>query len=173
MDELNAWFEFFDLTTELSSRAAKYGYVELIKWLFEQSDLYDLTTDLASRAAKYGHLELVKWLIDQGADFTPEICENALSNGYVHIVKWAREEGYEWSPQTHCWIIKLWKNDEYCPYKRNEPFLWDTLDYLRRPSLKDVRGMVSFLVMQPTYLNMPEKMAALQILQKNLTSVNY
>ena len=127
MDELNAWFEFFDLTTELSSRAAKYGYVELIKWLFEQSDLYDLTTDLASRAAKYGHLELVKWLIDQGADFTPEICENALSNGYVHIVKWAREEGYEWSPQTHCWIIKLWKNDEYCPYKRNEPFLWGHL----------------------------------------------
>ena len=127
VDEVNAWFDFFDLTTKLVSQAVRYGHLELIKWFLEQDADSFFTTELACKAARYGRLKILKWFLEQGVEFTPGICENALIVGYIHIVKWAREEGYDCTPQPHYWEIKSWKEEEYCPYNCKEPFLWGHL----------------------------------------------
>ena len=56
-----------------------YGEREVSAWF----DFFDYTTKIACTAAKYGHLELVKWLVEQGADLVPKICKKAAFGGFI------------------------------------------------------------------------------------------
>jgi hypothetical protein len=78
--------------------AAKYGHLDLLKYLFKCGYIFD--SQLILPAAHSGNLNMVKWLvIEKKCTFEWEAYEYAAFKGHLEIVKWAREQGYVWQDE--------------------------------------------------------------------------
>lgn len=69
-------------------RAAKYGDLEIIKWLHvNHSDKF--TQSVMNKAAKYGHLYIVKWLRENRTEgCNSRAVTGAAKNGHLRVIKW-------------------------------------------------------------------------------------
>lgn len=76
--------------------AAEHGYIDIIKWLYDNRSEY-YSGEALSNAAGKGHLELVKWLFNNRPyeisslwtdDNIKIAIDRAAYSGYLDIVKW-------------------------------------------------------------------------------------
>jgi len=78
-------------------KAARYGHLEVVKYLLEQGADLHVDNDYPLRkAARYGHLEVVKYLLEQGADLHVDNdypLRYAAENGHLEVVKYLLEQG--------------------------------------------------------------------------------
>ena len=87
------------LRTRVLSDVILPGSVALAKWALAEGcpreDEYETMTEAA---AKYGHLELVKWLCGEGGFAMDEmLMEYAAMGANLELVRWLRAEGCPWS----------------------------------------------------------------------------
>ena len=77
--------------------AAKYGYLDIVKYLVEHgADIHDDDYRAVCRASEYGHLNVVKYLVEHGADIHADYDASlqwASQNGHLDIVKYLVEQG--------------------------------------------------------------------------------
>ncbi len=62
--------------------AAKYGRLEMLKWLREQD--YPWDEDVPIGAIKYGHIDTFSWAIDNGCPYNRERCMDTVDKFSVH-----------------------------------------------------------------------------------------
>lgn len=76
----------------------KYKNTHLIEWL--QYHRVEPTEKVCVKAAKYGHLEMLKLAKEKGCKLTADVCHFAAHNGHLHILKWARKNDCPWNEFT-------------------------------------------------------------------------
>ena len=79
-------------------QSARYGYLELVKYLAENGADINANNDYAFRqSARYGHLEVVKYLVEHGRADIHANNDYALGlsakNGHLDVVKFLVENG--------------------------------------------------------------------------------
>ena len=79
--------------------AARYGQVELVKWLCGEGG-FTMDEYVMMGAAWGGNLELVRWLRAEGCPWNWGTCFVAVDNGHVEVLRWARENGCPWNART-------------------------------------------------------------------------
>lgn len=96
------------LTTAVFVEAARYGKIEIIKWLKEEKN-YAFTdgrsnnkTDfIMFEALHYGNTDIADWLIEEGCDFDGQILVHGLAHiSNLRVLKWMKEKGFALSPLT-------------------------------------------------------------------------
>jgi hypothetical protein len=73
------------------AEAAKYGYLDVIKFARENNCI--LTLDIAANAALYGHLHVLQW-VKENYGISEETCINAIKGKHLDIIKWLMDERY-------------------------------------------------------------------------------
>ncbi len=72
--------------------ASAYGRLDMIKLLIENGTGWD--SFMSSRAARYGHLNIIIWAKEKGFDINiTHLFEIAIRCGHLNIVKWVIEGG--------------------------------------------------------------------------------
>ena len=79
--------------------AARYGQVELVKWLCGEGG-FAMDVRVMAWAAKGGNLELVQWLRAEGCRWDADTCHWAVDHGHEELLRWARENGCPWDAYT-------------------------------------------------------------------------
>jgi hypothetical protein len=75
--------------------AAKYGHLEVIKWL-HVNRTEGCTYWAMNYAAEHGHLEVVKWLrVNRTESCTYWAMHGAAENGHLEVIKWLYENRTE------------------------------------------------------------------------------
>ena len=72
--------------------AARYGQVELVKWLCGEGG-FAVDEDVMWWAACSGNLELVQFLRGEGCPWDWNTCSEAVDKGHVEVLRWVRENG--------------------------------------------------------------------------------
>ena len=90
------------LRTRMRSDVIGPGSVALVKWaLAEGCPREDEYETIAEAAARYGHLELVKWLCGEGGFAMNEaVMAKAARSGNLELVQFLRGEGCPWDTWT-------------------------------------------------------------------------
>ena len=86
----------------MAQLAARYGHLELLKWLCGEGAFTMNKTVMAS-AAVSGNLQLVQWLRGEGCPWDQTTCWYAVEKGRVEVLRWARENGCAWDAATRDW----------------------------------------------------------------------
>ena len=86
----------------MAHSAARYGHLELVRWLCGEPGFAMNETVMAS-AASSGNLGLVRWLRGEGCRWDCQACLHAVYKGHVEVLRWARENGCEWEADTRDW----------------------------------------------------------------------
>ena len=73
------------------------------RYKFENST-FDLGSNYCKRAARYGYLEVLRWLRSRGFDWG-DVCEEAAKHRHLDVIKWARENGCPWSKQMYAYAL--------------------------------------------------------------------
>ena len=79
--------------------AARYGHVELVKWLCGEGG-FAVDEGVMANAACSGNLEILQWLRGEGCPWNSGTCAMAVENGHVEVLRWARENGCKWDAYT-------------------------------------------------------------------------
>ena len=69
--------------------AAKFGHLELLKWLHEQGCPWDCLT--FSNAAGFGNIEMLEWLYQMKCPWDSTACSQAIDAGNWDALKWLLE----------------------------------------------------------------------------------
>ncbi len=104
----------------LCTYAAKYGYLDILKWLRENGCPWSEDTCVA--AASMGHLHILQWARENGCPWDEETCSSAAEYGHLDILQWARRNGCPWDEETcssaadygHLDILQ-WAIENGCP----------------------------------------------------------
>ena len=75
--------------------AARYGQVELVKWLCGEGG-FAMDEYVMGWAARSGNLELVQFLRGEGCPWSYLTCSRAVNKGHVEVLRWVRENGCPW-----------------------------------------------------------------------------
>ena len=78
--------------------AAKYGHLELVKWLCGEGG-FAMDESVMLSAAGSGNLQLVQWLRAEGCPWDQDTCYRAVERGHVETLRWARENGCPWDAE--------------------------------------------------------------------------
>lgn len=70
--------------------AIQYGDHEMVKWLYERKCGGEESCNIA---AKYGHLDILKWLRSEKFYWNYLTCKEAADNNHLEILKWLIENG--------------------------------------------------------------------------------
>ena len=79
--------------------AARYGQLELVKWLCGEGG-FAMDEGLITSAARGGNLEMIQWLRGEGCPWDFMTCYWAVDQGHVEVLRWARENGCPWNRYT-------------------------------------------------------------------------
>ena len=81
--------------------AAKYGHLELVKWLCKEGG-FAMDEGVVRLAASSGNLELLRWLRGEGCPWDSATCSVAVAKAHVEVLRWARKNGCRWraNPET-------------------------------------------------------------------------
>ena len=89
--------EFESYMNHMLYEAAKYGYLDIVKYLVEHgANIHDSDYDTVCCASKYGHLEIVEYLVEHGANiyaWDDYPLRWASYNGHLDVVKYLVEQG--------------------------------------------------------------------------------
>ena len=83
----------------MAHSAARYGHLELVRWLCGERGFAMNETVMAS-AASSGNLGLVRWLRGSGCKWDYQACLHAVYKGHVEVLRWARANGCPWTAYT-------------------------------------------------------------------------
>jgi len=83
----------------MAHSAARYGHLELVRWLCRERGFAMNETVMAS-AASSGNLGLVRWLRGSGCKWDYQACLHAVYKGHVEVLRWARANGCPWTAYT-------------------------------------------------------------------------
>ena len=83
----------------MAHEAARYGHLELVKWLCGEKG-FAIDGWVMMEAAWSGNLELVQFLRGEGCPRTYNTCRRAVDGGHVEVLRWARENGCQWGTAT-------------------------------------------------------------------------
>ena len=114
----------FDVSEGAYLEAAKFGRVEMLRFLRERSP-DDYSSIVISKAAFYRQLETVKFLIEQGTLMDASACCFAALGGSIEILQHLRSQGCPWDERT-CWMATIarslpilkWARDNGCPWDK-------------------------------------------------------
>ena len=82
--------------------AARYGQVELVKWLCGEGG-FAMNEGVMAWAAMSGNLELVRWLRGEGCPWNMWTCAHASWRSHLEILRWLRANGCPWNAGTRTW----------------------------------------------------------------------
>ena len=82
--------------------AARYGHLELVRWLVGEGG-FPMDEGVMADAAGGGNLELVQWMRGGGCPWDVVTCYYAIDYGHVEVLRWARENGCPWDADTRDW----------------------------------------------------------------------
>ena len=77
--------------------AARYGQVELVKWLCGEGG-FAMDVELMKVAASGGNLELVQWLRGEGCPWDHWTCYWAVNHGHVEVLRWSARTAARGTP---------------------------------------------------------------------------
>ena len=83
----------------MAHAAARYGHLELVKWLCGEKG-FAMDEDVMAEAARSGNLELAQFLRGEGCPWDWWTCYRAVDQGHVEVLRWARENGCQWGAAT-------------------------------------------------------------------------
>ena len=83
----------------MAHEAARYGHLELVKWLCGEKG-FAMDGWVMMEAAFSGNLELVQFLRGEGCPWSYNTCYRAVDGGHVEVLRWARENGCPWDAVT-------------------------------------------------------------------------
>ena len=81
---------------ETCAKAAKGGYLEVLKWARER-----VPGNGRAVGDDGGHLEVLKWARENGCPWNERTCASAAEGGHLEMLKWARENGCPWNEDVH------------------------------------------------------------------------
>ena len=77
-----------------------------------------------SSAAKYGNIEVVKWLVSLGIELNDNIFYHAGKSGNIKLLQWLKNKGCPWSRSTPYGAAiegnletLIWLKDNGCPFQ--------------------------------------------------------
>ena len=79
--------------------AARYGHLELVKWLCGEGG-FAMDEGVMREAAGSGNLELVQWIRGEGYPWDKWTCHWAVRRGHEEVLRWARANGCPWTADT-------------------------------------------------------------------------
>jgi hypothetical protein len=124
----------------ICNKAAKLGYVNILKWAKERGCCHRVGVMTVDNAAKHGHINVLSWarengyywcawtcakaakgnqldtliwLRDNGCPWDTWICNIAANKGNLEILKWVRDNGCPWTNYTRLCAAKLGYTDNY------------------------------------------------------------
>jgi len=77
------------LTLEMMHNSAKKGYLNCLKYLYENGCSWNSATCYS--AAQYGHLEVLRYAHENGCSWDSYTCTGAAKNGHLDCLKYAIE----------------------------------------------------------------------------------
>lgn len=112
--------------TIVGNIAAKKGYFDILKYMYETRMITPTCTDFSgaaegghmnileyllsincpidsyacAMAASSGHFDILKWLRKNNCPWDDNVCAYAAENGHLDIIKWARKNNCFWSAST-------------------------------------------------------------------------
>lgn len=89
-------------TDRVCDAAARGGHLDVLKWLRLEREVYQWSTTTTAIAAKYGHLEVFQWLCDEGCPYDQWAFKNATCNGHLELTKWLYTRGLYISFPASC-----------------------------------------------------------------------
>lgn len=92
----------------LGFTAARCGHIDILEWIFENSDKnFDINHRLCVFAAKGGHIHVLEWLRDHGCKPSMwNIGEFAAANGDIKMMKWALDNSCSFGSIGQMYKIK-------------------------------------------------------------------
>lgn len=84
--------------TDVFTAAAKYGDMEVIKWMHQNG--FEWNVDVCSEAAAAGNLELLKYLHVNGCPWEEFTCTVAAEKGHLKVLQYLHEEQCPWNKST-------------------------------------------------------------------------
>lgn len=138
----NNWNQF--PKNEVCNIAAKYGWLDLIKWAresFENDNIWDRYTCVY--AAYNGHLEVLKYLHTNGCKWNVWTCDHAALNGHLEVLIYAHKNGCTWDNWT-CNNAAINGHLEVLKYAHENGCTWDYLVcyYAARNNNKEISKYV-------------------------------
>lgn len=79
--------------------AAKYGHVNIIKWLKTNTTL-KLNIDACNMAARHGKFSVMKYIRQCGVCYDTSTCAAAAEGGHGNIISYLKNNGYPWDETT-------------------------------------------------------------------------
>jgi hypothetical protein len=84
----------------LSSYAARYGSIDVLRWLRSHGCVFSKST--CEAAAAGAHLPALQYLRDAGCDWAESACSAAAQHGHLTTLQWLHENGCPWYSDTIC-----------------------------------------------------------------------
>jgi hypothetical protein len=72
---------------------ARYGYLDVLQWLYNTGTRSLINTDTMRYAAIGGHVEVVNWLRQHGCAWSAGVCTGAAKEGHFDALKWLVARG--------------------------------------------------------------------------------
>ena len=90
--------------TRFATFAARFGNIDVIRYLVEEKDLCEWDWRTTQKACEYGHVELLKWLLEKGCPVNDFASIAAAQNGRVNVLEFLEERDIvkigRWSPRA-------------------------------------------------------------------------
>ena len=80
----------------MAQAAARYGHLELMKWLCGEGG-FAMDEKVMWKAAQSDNLEPVQWLRGEGCPWNSWTCFQAVNEGHVEVLRWVCENGCPWT----------------------------------------------------------------------------
>lgn len=82
-------------SVKTTDAAAKYGHLELLKYLYENGCPKD-AANIAQKACFSGQIEVLKYVHEQGCLLGPQLCKIAVSMGSLECLQYLHEKQAQW-----------------------------------------------------------------------------
>jgi len=87
----------FQWDTDAVSRAARYGHLDMVKWLYSE---LGWVRDVSNQAARGGHLSVLQWTLEMRFGWSVQVCGSAARGGHLNVLQWLRANGCPWDSRT-------------------------------------------------------------------------
>jgi len=107
----------------LCTYAAKYGYLEVLKYAHENGCPW--SSDTCAQASADGQLECLRYMHENGCSWDKSTCAGAAGGGHLDCLIFAHENGCEWDSAT-CAQAAMSGHLECLAYAHENGCLWDS-----------------------------------------------
>ena len=87
----------FQWDADTMSCAARYGHLDMVKWL--SPELWS-DRQMSAGAARGGHLSILQWTLELRMDWSTAVCAAAARGGHLKVLQWLRANRCPWDAST-------------------------------------------------------------------------